>query len=127
MKNKSHADLYLWISMLVIGLFLVIVFFLLSSRGTRVDIYVDGERVSSYSLQDNRDCRIEGIGGVNDLVIQNGRAWIEEADCPDGLCVKSGAIDRGGQSLICLPHRVVIEIVAQSGTSDSVDYVIGGK
>lgn len=35
---------------------------------------------------------------------------MEEADCPDKLCVKKGGVYRVSESIICLPHEVVVEI-----------------
>ena len=38
---------------------------------------------------------------------------MEDADCPDRLCVKQGRIKKVGESIVCLPHKVVIEIVGE--------------
>jgi len=45
------------------------------------------------------------------VFIEGGEAYLKEADCPDGLCVGMGKISRSGQSIICLPHKVVVDIV----------------
>jgi hypothetical protein len=45
-----------------------------------------------------------------------------EADCPDGLCVKQHKIDKTGQTIVCLPHRVVIEI--EGGQTNELDGVV---
>jgi hypothetical protein len=42
--------------------------------------------------------------------ISDGYARIAEADCPDKLCVKDGMISKPGQSLVCLPNKVVVEV-----------------
>jgi len=34
-----------------------------------------------------------------------------EADCPDKICVKHTNIKNAGETIICLPHKLVIEIV----------------
>ena len=39
------------------------------------------------------------------------------ADCPDKLCTKQPAVDKNGESIICLPHQVVIEGIASDNTS----------
>ena len=48
--------------------------------------------------------------GTNLLVIQDGYAWVAEASCPDGICSSHRPICHDGESIICLPNKVVIEI-----------------
>ena len=62
-------------------------------------------------LVEEIDTWIDGYqGGQNHLVIQDGCARIEEADCPDKLCVKQGTVSESGESLVCLPNRVVVAV-----------------
>ena len=53
---------------------------------------------------------IPGKVGECILVIDNGEAYMEEADCPNRICVHHSAISHTGEAIICLPNRVVIEI-----------------
>ena len=46
-----------------------------------------------------------------------------ESDCPNQDCVRSGVISKPGQSLVCLPARIVIELQGSSG--DGVDAILG--
>lgn len=52
----------------------------------------------------------DASGNENMLVIEEGSVRLEDANCPDRLCVRQGAISRRGESIICLPHRLVITI-----------------
>ena len=83
-------------------------------------VYVDGEVEGRYSL--NEDQTIEINGGTNTLVIENGSASMEKADCPDQVCVRHSAISRNGESIICLPHEVVVSI--EDGESSGADAVV---
>ena len=67
--------------------------------------------------------KIEGNGGYNLLVIEGGEAWLSEADCPNGLCVKTGKIRYAGQSIVCLPHKLAVRIL---GGAAALDAVTGG-
>jgi hypothetical protein len=110
-----------------LGLGLVLLLVLMTSRktGTEVQVRVAGQVVQSFSLGENTTYLIEGTGGgQNRLVIQDGAAWIEEADCPDALCVGMGHIERIGQSVVCLPHQVVVEIIGEAVEAD-IDIVAG--
>lgn len=76
-----------------------------------VDVSVDGTTIATYQLDEEVDTWIDGYqGGKNHLVIHDGCARIEEADCPDKLCVKQGTVSESGESVVCLPNRVVVAI-----------------
>ena len=101
------------------GIILALVLFLLPQGGKSVQIRVSGEVVQTLPLDRNVRFEITGAsGGRNLLCIENGSAWVEEADCPDGLCKNMGKINRTGQSVVCLPHQVVIEIIDETGNDN---------
>lgn len=83
----------------------------------------DGSAEERYPLSEDRVIRLASELGNNTLTIQGGKAAVTEADCPDRICMKQGTIDKNGQSIICLPHRLVIRI--ESGEEDSVDGITG--
>jgi hypothetical protein len=58
----------------------------------------------------------------NVIAIEKGRIRITDADCPDKLCVKSGWISQAGQTIVCLPHRLIISIQGGSKTTDGNVY-----
>ena len=81
------------------------------SDGSYACVYVDAEPSGEYPLYEDREIVIEGYNGSrNVLVIEDGRAYMKEASCPDRLCMHQGRIDKSGQTIVCLPNRVVIEI-----------------
>jgi len=51
--------------------------------------------------------------GENQLIIENGKAWISKANCPNQDCVHQGKISQSGEMLVCLPHRVTVSIVGE--------------
>ena len=53
---------------------------------------------------------LEDSLGTNLVQVERGRIRIAEADCPDQVCVNQGWISDGTVPVICLPHRLVIEI-----------------
>ena len=83
--------------------------FLGSERGNGVvEVQVDGKVYGRYSLAKEREIE---INDTNRLEIKNGTARIIWADCPDQVCVHHKEISRNGESIICLPNKVVISIV----------------
>ena len=42
------------------------------------------------------------------VIVKNGEAWVERADCPDKICMHMPHISRVGQQIVCQPYRVVL-------------------
>ncbi len=102
-----------------IVLIIAAIFFLWNQKkaaldGERVVITVDGKQYGIYNLKENNEIEISSKYGYNKLIIKNGEAFMEQADCNDHYCETMGKIKRNGESIICLPHKVVIEIEADS-------------
>ena len=122
----KRADIILLAGVLLVGAVLAAVLFCTSSGGGQVQVRVDGSVAATYPLSRDASYTINGAnGGTNLLVIEDGTARIEEASCPDGICVNTGRISRSGQSIVCLPNKVVVEIISAQGDDAGVDIVTG--
>lgn len=124
-KNK-RADLILigGIIVIIAAMWIIInVFIKKSDDSNNAVVKIDGQTVYTLSLNKDTSITVDGYnGGKNTITIKDGTAYMQEADCPDHLCVKSGSISKTGETVVCLPHRVVIEI---KGSKDSgVDNVV---
>lgn len=125
-KHSLRNDIILITAVIlaaVIGL-LYLNFF--RSPGNTVTVTVDGEIYGVYSLSENIAEDIysgENNENYNCLVISDGKASMETASCPDGICVSHKSIYRDGESIVCLPNRVVVT-VSLDGSSDSPDVII---
>lgn len=88
-----------------------------------VRITVDGSVYGEYPLDKNAEI---SIGDTNVCVIEDGSVYMKSADCPDQICVKTKAIRTSASSIVCLPNKVVVEIVAPDGAkaSEDVDVVV---
>lgn len=62
--------------------------------------------------------------GTNRIRIDKDGVSMIYASCPDKLCVNQGKINKKGQSVICLPNKIIIEI---AGGKTSVDAVAGAR
>lgn len=78
--------------------------------GEKVRITIDGEIYGEYSLSENRTITMEERLGYNRLIIEKGSAYMAEADCADQYCVAYKPISKSGETIICLPHRLVVEV-----------------
>lgn len=89
---------------------------LLRGEGTTVRVELNGEVMGNYSLAIDREVEIlSGENGEekNLLVIRDGKAYVSSATCPDGICAGHRPISRVGESIVCLPHGVVITVVGE--------------
>ena len=104
-------DIVFILLLVLAGAMITAVVLLYSKRGAYVEARMGDGTVLQFSLDQDREERLElEDGNYNILVIRDGTAWIEEASCPDGLCMHMGKISRTGQSIICLPNRLIVEI-----------------
>ncbi len=78
--------------------------------GKSIEISCDNKHYKSYPLNKNGEYKIKTQGGENTLIIEDGHACFKNSDCPDKTCEKMGKISKAGDSIVCLPHRVVAEV-----------------
>lgn len=55
--------------------------------------------------------------GTNVVEIKDGRVRVKDADCPNLDCVHQGWIDKAGQQIVCLPHKLTVDIVDEGATA----------
>lgn len=94
-----------------------------SEAGNRIQVTVDGEVYGTYSLTENQVIEVKEGDFYNRIRIEGGKAYMEEANCPDGYCERQGKISGGAQTIVCLPHKLVVEVLETDSTSqkDSED------
>ena len=108
--SKVKNDIILVAVLLALVALAALVLFLSRSAGDTVAVTVDGKLFGEYPLSEDRVVEIENGDGYNILVIKDGKARVSEASCPDGICSSHRPIAYGGESIICLPNKVVVEI-----------------
>ncbi len=117
MKLKKQ-DVVLLAVMLAGALLLGVFLMLTRKSGAEVVVKVAGKQVTAFSLNENTKYTIHGVnGGTNELIIEDGQVWLEEASCPDKLCVHQGKIKYSGESIICLPNKVSVTIQDENDTN----------
>ena len=109
-KRKRRNDVILVVGLLLVIFAAGLALFLFRSVGDTVTVTVNGEKYAEYSLSEDREVEIRVGEGYNILVIEEGRAYVRVASCPDGICSSHRPISHDGESIICLPNKVVIEI-----------------
>ena len=125
-NTKIKRDIFLIAAFLCVALIIYAFLYLSSSEGDIVIVKVDGTVVKELPLNQDDEFTVSGFqGGINSIIIRNGSVLASDADCPDKLCVKTGKINRAGETIVCLPHRVVVEIKSNSvSDNDNIDSVV---
>ncbi len=119
---------YLIIFLLIVGSFLPLVLFQAQAQSQTGDRYavirINGQEVDRFNLDTLSSLEksyYPAQGQYNIIEIDDGRIRVKEDNSPDQIAVKTGWISKNGQTSICLPHKLVIEI-KQSGAEDYFIY-----
>ena len=78
----------------------------------RVIISVNGEEYESLDLKENLNkiIKIEEGLEINEICINKGQVYMNHSNCTDKVGMRQGKISKIGESIVCLPNRVFIEI-----------------
>jgi hypothetical protein len=83
-------------------------------------VTIDGAVYGSYPLSEDASERIElADGSYNILTISEGYADVVEASCPDQICVHHNRIKYSGESIVCLPNKLIVQI--KGGEDNDID------
>lgn len=87
-----------------------------------VCVAIDGETVERCALESYAGGTYESRGYTLTVAAEDGAVRVSGSDCPNQDCVRSGAISRAGESIVCLPARVAVTL---EGAADGYDLIAG--
>lgn len=85
------------------------------------EISLDGECIETIDLSAVTvpySFTVEGENGKNIISVEPGRICVREADCPDQVCVHQGWQSDGAVPIVCLPNKLVIQLVPTEADED---------
>jgi hypothetical protein len=91
------------------------------ARVAEASIFRDGELLFQH-LKLDKDQEVVLSNGAMVVEVKEGRIRVKESDCPRRICLHTGWIQHPGETIVCVPNKMVIEIEA-SGSAPSVDAV----
>ena len=98
-------------------------------RGTELTavVSVDGVETDRLPLKEaaGTERTLSSNGYTLHVILTAEGVWVESADCPTQDCVHTGHISRGGQSIVCLPARVIVRLEGGQKDESAPDVVIG--
>lgn len=109
-------------AVLILAIGGIITFFLMKNSPTAdpiAEIYQNGELIRTVPLSEDCEFTVTCDEGFNTVTVKNGSVMISQADCPDKVCVKTGAVSGGAVPIVCLPHRLEIRVVNGNSEIDA--------
>lgn len=108
----KKADIILLIVILAVGIPMSVLSLTAGTGGDKVKISTDGQAYGIYPL--NEDCEIDVTedGHTNHITIKDGQVSMSYSTCRNQVCVNTGAISETKDAIVCLPNRVVVEIIS---------------
>lgn len=95
-----------------------------SYKGTYVEITIDGKVYKKVPLSEHsgeEEFNVKTKYGYNLIKIKGQSVAVIDADCPDKICERPGFISKPGESLVCLPHKLMVEVKGyDNNTSDDI-------
>ncbi len=118
LKKKSVNTIILFIVFVLFAIgAMLFLWGQLQEKGATAVVTVDGAERYRCSLFVEKEIKIDD---TNMLVIKDGAADMITADCPDQICVKHTPISNVGETIICLPNKVVVTIESLTGNERPV-------
>ena len=88
-------------------------------KGSYAEVYIDDKPVRTISMDVDDEYVFHTEQGENVVAVKDGKIEMKSADCPDKVCVRMGAKNRAGETITCLPHKLVVEV--HGGEAQEVD------
>ena len=122
MKDKyttKNRDIVLAAVLLILGVTGVLIVKYGLKSGNTADVYIDDKLVQTIDMSVDDEYTFQTDKGSNTVEVRNGAVSMKSADCPDKVCVRMGTKNRNGETITCLPHKLVIEV--HGGQEQEVD------
>ena len=108
--KKVRNDVILILIFVFVTAVSAVLYFSFQQDGSRAVVIQNGREFAAYSLNDNITREITDGTNTNVLVIEDGKARVLQATCPDKICVNHRPVSKAGETIVCLPAKLVIEI-----------------
>ena len=94
----------------------------LGAEASSVVVTVDGREMLRRPLAMENSYEIaQEDGSVNVIRVEDGAVFMQEANCRDGLCIRQGRMKNAAKTIVCLPHKLVVQLTGDAPVSDDSD------
>ena len=123
--SLRKADILLFFSFLALAALIAALPLVRVSGGSdeKVRIISGGEVVGIYPLEKDIEVEVDRGGHLNIVSIEDKKVSMKYSDCRNQICVHTGEITRPGDTIVCLPNYVIVEITGSREGGDEDDAV----
>ena len=124
--SLRKVDILLFFSFLALAALIAVLPLMRSSGSDRkVRVISGGEVVGIYPIENDIEVEVNRDGHLNIVSIKDQKVHMEYSDCRNQVCVHTGEITRPGETIVCLPNYVIVEITGsrEGGGDDAVDVI----
>ena len=122
----KKADIILLIIILAVGIPMSVLSLTAGTGGDKVKVSADGQVYGIYPLDEDCEIEVTEDGHTNHITIKDGQVSMSYSTCLNQVCVNTGAISETKDSIVCLPNRVVVEIISSGdGKGGDADVISG--
>lgn len=128
MKFFKKSDIFIVLLMVLIGILTIVIYnHKVEDKPVKAEIYYKSHLVKTVDLNKGEDRRFSIP--QNEHVIfhieKDGSISFEESDCPDKICIKTGRLNKVGQTAACLPNEIILKIVPANKRDDQdIDMIV---
>ena len=123
--NRYDAVVAVIVALLAVAVALWFYLPKVQSGDVTVVISTGGRETQRAALKDFAGTTVSHNGYTLVVSADGDGVWVSDSDCPTQDCVRTGTISRSGQSIVCLPARIIIQLTGGAADSNDVDIVIG--
>lgn len=109
--NFKKRDILLFILIPVACISIFFANIKINSGGDTVLIYLENKLYKKLPLDEDS---ITDVNGTNTVIVSNKEVYINQASCPDKLCIHQGKIKDSSKDIVCLPNKVVVKVNKKS-------------
>lgn len=114
---KKRDVIIIAVAVIIAAVFLAYTKYSPKKAGQSFKIYYNDNVIGEYPLDKDRIITLEENPHV-EIQVKNGSVGFIASDCPDKVCIKSGFLNRGGQSAACLPNKVMVVVSSEVNDAD---------
>ena len=94
--------------------------------GKMVKIISRGDELGIFPLGEDKEIDISRYGHENIVIIEDNTVYMDYSNCKNQICVNTGKISQTGETIVCLPNSVIVEIINTEGGEDdeAIDAVV---
>lgn len=111
-KAFSLPSVIICVCLAIASLAAIILMQKFGKRAEQVAIYKEGKIIATLPLSENTEYEISDVGMT--VKVENGAAFIEKSSCKCKTCQSFGKLSKSGQTAVCLPGKVHIEVLGES-------------